>query len=121
MNQDSTSIRLESIRGYVHHNSYLSLLVDLGLVGVFLFGFVAWSQIRNGWTLLHHPLSDPFGRCAAILGFCMLAVHAIQMAFHEVSFSSIEYTILAFSLGMVQVYRDELLQKTELIRQASTR
>lgn len=115
-----TSIRLESIRGYVHHNSYLSLLVDLGLIGVILFAFVAWSQIRNGWTLLHHPLSEPFGKSAAILGFCMLAVHAIQMAFHEVSFSSIEYTILAFSLGMVQVYRDELIRKTELLREAST-
>lgn len=115
-----TSIRLESIRGYVHHNSYLSLLVDLGLVGVLLFALVAWSQIRNGWTLLHHPLSDPFGQSAAILGFCMLAVHAIQMAFHEVSFSSIEYTILAFSLGMVQVNRDELIRTTEVLRESST-
>lgn len=115
----TTSIRLESIRGYVHHNSYLSLLVDLGLIGAVLFSFVAWSQIRNGWTLLTHPLSNPFGRSAAILGFCTIAVHAIQMAFHEVSFSSIEYTILALSLGMVQVYRDELVEQTQRFRNAA--
>ena len=29
----STDIRVESIRGYVHHNSFLSVLVDLGIIG----------------------------------------------------------------------------------------
>jgi hypothetical protein len=34
----------------------------------------------------------------------MIAVHAIQMAFHEISFSSIEYSLLMFSLGLTQIY-----------------
>jgi len=35
------------------------------------------------------------------------------MAFHEVTFSSIENTILMIALGMSQVYRDELVAMTE--------
>ncbi len=104
-----TTIRLESIRGYVHHNSYLSLLVDLGLIGVLLFFIAGVSQMRNGWALWTHPMTDPYGKSGAILLFCIVAVHAIQMAFHEVSFSSIEYTLLMFPLALCQVYRDELL------------
>jgi O-antigen ligase len=117
----TTKIRLESIRGYVHHNSYLSLVVDLGLIGFVLFVVASLSMIRNAWTLWMHPMTSDYGRSAAILGFCMAAVHAIQMAFHEVSFSSIEYTILMFSMGLVQVYRDELVALTSGYREYAER
>jgi hypothetical protein len=59
-----------------------------------------------------HPLSSGIAKSSAVLCFCMVAVHAIQMAFHEVSFSSIEYTILMISLGLSQVFRDDLVEAT---------
>ena len=103
----TTNIRLESIRGYVHHNSFLSLLVDLGLVGATLYLIAAISLIRNGWVV------SPYARSGAVLSFCVIAVHGIQMAFHEVSFSSIENTILMMALGISQVFRDELVGQSE--------
>lgn len=109
----TTNIRLESIRGYVHHNSYLSLLVDLGLIGGVLFLAASVAIARTAWTLWSHPLSSPFYRSAAVLFFCVAAVHAIQMAFHEVSFSSIEYAILIFVAAICQVCKDELVEETE--------
>jgi O-antigen ligase len=104
----TTNIRLESIRGYVHHNSYLSLLVDLGLVGGTLFLLVSVAFLRNAWIIWRHPMVSDYARSAAVLFFCMAGVHAIQMAFHEVSFSTIEYTILLIPTALCQVFCDEL-------------
>ena len=119
----TTNIRLESIRGYVHHNSFLSLVVDLGLVGATLYSIAAICLIRNCWVVWVHPTASPLARSASVLSFCVIAVHAIQMAFHEVSFSSIENTILMMALGISQVFRDELVMQSErklaLIRQES--
>ncbi len=105
----TTNIRLESIRGYVHHNSFLSLLTDLGLIGGILFTLASVAMIRGIWFLLASPRAPPLARCTAIFSACVLASHVIQMAFHEVSFSSIEYALLMFGLGLTQSYRDELL------------
>jgi O-antigen ligase len=103
----TTDIRLESIRGYVHHNSYLSLLVDLGLVGAVLFALASAAMMRGVWTLMRDRGSTAMAKSIAVFSMCMIASHAIQMAFHEVSFSSIEYTLLVFGLGLSQAYRNE--------------
>ncbi len=49
----STELRLESIRGYVHHNSFLSLLVDLGLVGFVLYMAVLVAFCKNLATMVY--------------------------------------------------------------------
>jgi O-antigen ligase len=115
----TTNIRLESIRGYVHHNSYLSLLVDLGLIGALLFTIASLGLTRNAWVIWTHPLSSGIAKSSAVLCFCMVSVHAIQMAFHEVSFSSIEYTILMICLGLSQVFRDDLVETMDRSRESS--
>jgi hypothetical protein len=38
------------------------------------------------------------------------------MAFHEVSFSAIEYTMLSFVAAVCQVCRDKLIEETETYR-----
>jgi O-antigen ligase len=124
----TTDIRLESIRGYVHHNYYLGLLVDLGLIGFILFLLATVAMLKNAWYVYSNPASSPPGRSAAVLSFCMIAVHAIQMAFHEISFSSIEYSLLMFSLGLTQIYshqtrqneREKALEGTRASTVAST-
>ncbi|MFN9984245.1 MAG: O-antigen ligase family protein [Pirellula sp.] len=124
----TTDIRLESIRGYVHHNYYLGLLVELGLIGFILFLLATVAMLKNAWYVYSNPASSPPGRSAAVLSFCMIAVHAIQMAFHEISFSSIEYSLLMFSLGLTQIYshqtrqneREKALEGTRASTVAST-
>ncbi len=109
----STEIRLESIRGYVHHNSFLSLLVDLGLVGAILFTLASAAMMRGVWTTLRDRSSTSMAKSIAVFSTCLIASHAIQMAFHEVSFSSIEYTLLMFALGLSQAYRNETAEETK--------
>ncbi|MGN6546892.1 MAG: O-antigen ligase family protein [Aureliella sp.] len=96
----STELRLESIRGYVHHNSFLSLLVDLGMVGFCLYIAVLVAFARQAWNLWHAARSPQWARAVAILSGCVAGVHALQMAFHEVSFSAIENSILYGAWGL---------------------
>lgn len=103
----STTIRLESIRGYVHHNSYLSLLVDLGLIGGVLYGLTALGFLKMLWRLSRQNDAPPWHQAAAVLAVCAVSVHAIQMAFHEVSFTSIENGLLALALGIAHSASDD--------------
>ncbi len=105
----TTNIRLESIRGYVHHNHYLSLLVDLGIVGFILFFLAAISFLQNTLIIYRNHCSSPLARCIMALTLCVVAVHAIQMAFHELSFTTIEQSVLMFAVGLCQAFRDDLV------------
>jgi O-antigen ligase len=96
----STDLRLESIRGYVHHNSFLSLLVDLGLVGFCLYLALYTAFVRRIWSLWQTESAPQWARGVAIVSSAVVAVHAFQMAFHEVSFSAIENTLLFSAWGM---------------------
>jgi O-antigen ligase len=97
----STEIRVESIRGYVHHNSFLSLLVDLGMVGFGLYTFVGLSAAIQAYLLWQAVAIPQWVRGLALVAVCMGGVHMIQMAFHEVSFSTIENSFLFAVLGLV--------------------
>lgn len=97
----STNIRLESIRGYVHHNSFLSLLVDLGIIGFSLYAMLFVGFLRHSWRLWRSHDTPSWTRAIALCAICIAIVHLIQMAFHEVSFSTIENSLLFASFGMV--------------------
>lgn len=97
----STNIRLNSIRGYVHHNSFLSLLVDLGLVGIALYGFMALTLAAQAWTLWRAQAVPRWVRGLALIAFAVGGTHLIQMAFHEVTLSSIENSLLFAICGLV--------------------
>ena len=97
----SADIRLESIRGYVHHNSFLSLLVDLGIVGFGLYAFVGLAALIQCYILWQAREAPKWARGLSLVALCIGGVHLIQMAFHEVSFSSIENSFLFSALGLV--------------------
>lgn len=96
----STELRLESIRGYVHHNSFLSLLVDLGLVGLAFYSAVQIAFIRRAWSLWKCQEAPKWARGVAIASGAIIGSHLIQMSFHEVSFSTIENTLLFAAWGL---------------------
>ncbi len=106
----STELRLESIRGYVHHNSFLSLLVDLGLIGFVLYMAVLAAFGRRMWELWRATTAPAWARGVAIASVCIIGVHLLQMAFHEVSFSTIENTILFGSWGMLAACHRQFVQ-----------
>ena len=106
----STDIRVESIRGYVHHNSFLSLLVDLGIIGFGLYGLMALAAAQQIYLLWRAESVPGWARGVAVVAACIGVVHAMQMAFHEVSFAAIENSLLFAALGMVMAARQQFCQ-----------
>ena len=109
----STDIRVESIRGYVHHNSFLSLLVDLGLIGFALYTFVGLTSAIQAYVLWHMQTVPQWARGLALIAFCIGGMHMIQMAFHEVSFSTIENSFLFAAIGMVVAAKQQYCRRSQ--------
>jgi O-antigen ligase len=101
LNDRETELRLNSIRGYIHHNTYLSVLVELGLVGLMPFALLLICWFRQAWRLWNdRTLADGIRGhallCMVLLGSCMT-----QMLFHEVSYSVFENGILFVATGLL--------------------
>lgn len=107
----STDIRLESIRGYVHHNSFLSLLVDLGIVGFSLYTFVGLAAAIHTILLWRSTQAPRWARGLSLSAISIGGVHMLQMAFHEVSFSAIENSFLFAAIGMVMAARQQFASR----------
>ncbi|MFO1062251.1 MAG: O-antigen ligase family protein [Pirellulales bacterium] len=116
----STDIRLESIRGYVHHNSFLSLLVDLGLVGFVLYMTVLVAFARRAWSIWRHRDGPQWSRGVGLITLGVLGVHLIQMAFHEVSFSTIENVILYAMFGLTATCYRQFVAQPAAVPASST-
>ncbi len=108
----STEIRVESIRGYVHHNSFLSVLVDLGLIGFSLYAFVGLSAAIQIYILWQSHAVPRWARGLSLVAICICGVHLIQMAFHEVSFSTIENSFVYAALGLVVAAKQQFCTLT---------
>jgi O-antigen ligase len=96
----STALHLESIRGYVHHNTPLCVLVEMGLIGllVYLAFFAAW--LRNGWRLWKNRQQPNWARAHGLILIAALACYAAQMIFHDVTYSPIDNTLLYLLAGL---------------------
>ncbi len=97
----STALNLEMIRPLSHHNTYLSLLVELGLVGLVFYLAILVLWARNAWRLLSAPRRPTWARAQGALFLCALTTYAIQMLFHEVSLTSIDNSIIFLLAGTV--------------------
>ncbi len=98
----TTDLNLEIIRPLSHHNTYLSLLVELGLVGLTLYLLLLASWSRAAWRLYREQRGPLWVRAHGALTLCALATYAVQMMFHEVSYTSIDNSIV-FLLGGITV------------------
>jgi O-antigen ligase len=101
LNDRSTSLQLESIRGYIHHNTFLSILVELGLVGFLLFVGVLAAWARRAWLLWKDSKAPTWMRGHALVFLLFLTMFAVQMLFHEMSYSPLENGLLFLFAGLM--------------------
>lgn len=100
LNDRRTTLHLESIRDYVHHNTWLSLLVELGLPGFLLYAalIITWgAQACDLWRMRDAP---DWIRGQGLVGMIMVATASAQMLFHDVSYSPFENGALYITSGI---------------------
>ncbi len=132
----STALDLESIRPLAHHNTYLSLLVELGVIGFLLYMTLLGMWLLYGWRLSRGSRRPPWVRSHGILLLCALATYAVQMLFHDVTLTSVDHSIVYLLAGMAVGLssgdcesrrsdagrrRDRQPNATEMVRQTSGR
>ncbi|MEM7477101.1 MAG: O-antigen ligase family protein [Planctomycetota bacterium] len=96
-----SNLNLNSIRGYVHHNGFLSLLVDLGIVGLLAYLMILLSVVSKATSLLNLPPRYSWVHGIALLTLAFIGTHSIQMLFHEMSFSTVENGFLFAIIGLL--------------------
>ena len=96
----TTELDLESIRGYVHHNTWLCILAENGLVGIGLFLAMIASWARSAWKLYRNSLSPPWIRSHAVLMLAVIAIHSCQALSRDVTYTAIENMLLFFMAGI---------------------
>ncbi|MEX1039563.1 MAG: O-antigen ligase family protein [Pirellulaceae bacterium] len=95
----NVDLLLESIRAYDHHNTYLSILTDLGLLGFIPFmAMYAWWGLTT-WRLARRA-AEPWARHVGTLGVGVLLIIACQMVGHEITFTPIDHLLVFFIAGM---------------------
>ncbi len=105
----SLDLRLETIRNFAHHNTYLSILTETGLVGLLLYLAVLGLWARAAVHVMR--LRGPVGPVAdaqvplAPYGMFVLAVlvlYAVQGLFHEVSYTPLDHALVFLLAGLLR-------------------
>lgn len=93
-------LRLEELRPLGHHNHFLSLLTETGVVGLGLFLAVLASWVRTGWRLCRLAGAPPALRSHGVLQLSALVVVFWQWSFHELSHSPLDHGLLFLLAGV---------------------
>jgi O-antigen ligase len=94
----SVDLDLESIRPYVHHNTFLAVLTETGLVG-----FIPFMATLFGWAYAGVKLSrdrEGWVRAQGLLCVGTLAAAFWQMTGHEITFTTFDNSLIYAVAGM---------------------
>ncbi|EAQ80174.1 O-antigen ligase family protein [Blastopirellula marina] len=90
---------LESIRDYDHHNTFLSILVDLGIVGFIPFLAMYYYWTRDAWRLAHRE-EPPWAKSLGVLFLGVIVISWMQMFGHEITYTPIDHLLIFCVAGM---------------------
>jgi O-antigen ligase len=96
----SVDLQLETIRTYVHHNTFLSILTETGLIGLGLFLALLLHWTRDSWKLLRQENAPPWRRRQALLFLGVLSIAFWQMIGHEITFTPLDMSLLLLTAGL---------------------
>lgn len=85
LNDRSQSFELESLRYLDHHNTFLSLLTETGMLGLFAYTALLVFWGAAGWRLYNLETADPMVRALGLLLIGVLAVYVSSAVFHDLT------------------------------------
>ena len=94
----STELKLEKLRPYVHHNTFLSILTDTGLLGLALFLAMLGYWLRDAWRTQCGD-GPTWAKHQAALLVGGVGVYACQLMFHELSYTPLDNSLIFFLAG----------------------
>jgi hypothetical protein len=100
LDRRDTDMNMELIRPLIHHNTYLDLLVELGLIGFVMYLSILVNWIRMAMKLNRQNRQPDWVRTQGLLTLITIGVYMIQMMFHEVTFTSIDNSLLYLMCGI---------------------
>ena len=111
----SQQLELESIRNLDHHNTFLSLLTETGIIGFMLFVamLVAWA--RAAWQLARDPEAESWIRAQGLFTLAAMIAYFASAVFHDLTLSPSEQWLLYLITGITVG-----LQSMALARQAES-
>jgi O-antigen ligase len=96
----SGDLPLEKGRGYIQHNVLLSLLTQIGLVGLALFLLLMGLWTRDAWRLWRQPSTPFWARQISLVFLLTLGTYFINGMFHDVSVIPMANMTLYFMAGI---------------------
>lgn len=114
-------IELESIRKLDHHNSFLSLLTETGIVGLTLFVGMLASWVRAAWLLARNTSAESWMRAQGLFSLAALIAYLASAVFHDLTLSPSEQWLLYLTTGVTVGLQSLVLAKSSSEHQTSPR
>lgn len=95
----SQQLELESIRPLDHHNTFLSILTETGIVGLTLFVAVLAAWSRTAWKLARDQESPSWVRNQGLFSLAILIDYLLNALFHDLTLSPTEQWIVCLAMG----------------------
>ena len=96
----SRQIELESIRKLDHHNTFLSILTETGIIGFTLFIALLAAWIRAAWQLVRDSRAESWMRAHGLFTLATLIAYLASAAFHDLTLSPSEQWLLYLTTGI---------------------
>ncbi|MEM8864099.1 MAG: O-antigen ligase family protein [Planctomycetota bacterium] len=108
----SQSFELESLRDLHHHNTFLSLLTETGMVGLAAYVAVLGGMLACSWWLSQATNAAPHERSLGVLGVATVMVYLPSAVFHDLTHLHADQWLLFIVAGMAVGCERRLATKT---------
>lgn len=95
----SVDLNLQAIRGYVHHNTFLSVLTETGIIGLALMFAILYRWARSSFGLARRETAPSWARSQGLFFLAALCIAAWQMIGHEITFTPLDMSLLFLAAG----------------------